>query len=222
MNKVALNFRNIFFKITFLISTLNVLLLFSACRENSLDPPYIQTVSGREFSDSGAIWLTHEHVLVDFIGADSISDDRWDRKKVIGEVLPYLEDLNSHDVVYFVDATPAYLGRDAGLLVELSELTGLRIITNTGLYGARGNKFVPDYALSMSPVDLSDMWIAEFRKGIGGGAVKPGFIKISVDASDTLHPVHLKLVSAAALTLSCTDTVCVDLSLDLLYDHLVI
>ena len=29
-------------------------------------------------------------------------------------------------------------------------------------------------------------------------------------------------VSAAALTLACTDTVCQELSLDLLYDHLVI
>ena len=29
-------------------------------------------------------------------------------------------------------------------------------------------------------------------------------------------------VSAAALTLACTDTVCTDLSLELLYDHLVI
>ena len=162
--------------------------------------PVIQDVNGPHALIPNQVWLSHEHILVDFIGADSIQPDAWNRDSIINVVLPYLEDLKKFNVRYFVDATPNYLGRDARLLKKLSDRTGLRIITNTGLYGARDNKYIPDYAWGMKAAELAQMWISEYQNGIDKTSIRPGFIKISVDNSDPLHPLHQKLVKAAAIT----------------------
>lgn len=146
------------------------------------------------------IWLSHEHILVDFIGAKKIQPANWDHDAIMAAVLPYLEVLKDHRVTYFVDATPNYLGRDVVLLEKIATKTGLKILTNTGLYGAQKNKFLPDYVKESSAEDLAKMWTKEFTHGIDGTSIKPGFIKISIDNSKSLSPSHQKLVEAAALT----------------------
>ena len=161
---------------------------------------YIQHVHGSSSVDTSKIWLSHEHVLVDFIGADSIRPKSWSHHSIMTEVLPYLKDLANYKVNYFVDATPAYLGRDVLLLEKLATKTGLKIITNTGLYGARDNKFLPKYVEEITADGLANKWINEFEKGIDGTTIKPGFIKIGVDTTDPLDILHQKLVKAAALT----------------------
>lgn len=50
----------------------------------------IITVTGRISSEQLGLTLIHEHLLVDFIGADKISSDRWSRVEVTREVLPFL------------------------------------------------------------------------------------------------------------------------------------
>jgi len=159
----------------------------------------IQDINGLHQVAPHQIWLTHEHILVDFIGADSIKATRWNDDSVIKEMLPYLEELKKYKVNYFVDATPIFLGRDVKLLEELNKKTGIRIITNTGLYGARNDKFIPKYAKEASAENLAEMWIEEFRNGIDGTSIKPGFIKIGIDNADTLSIMHQKLVKAAAI-----------------------
>ena len=162
--------------------------------------PLIQGVKGSYVSIPDKVWLSHEHILVDFIGADSIQPDTWDHDAIIKEVMPYFEELKEFDVDYFVDATPAYLGRDVLLLEKIADKTGINILTNTGLYGARNNQFIPQYALKMTAEDLAEMWIDEYMNGIDNTSIKPGFVKISVDNSDPLHTMHQKLVKAAAHT----------------------
>ncbi len=148
----------------------------------------------------GDVWLSHEHILVDFIGADSIDLKRWNHNDVINSTLNYLEEIRSHNVKYFVDATPAYLGRDVLLLEKIAKRTGLTIVTNTGFYGAVNNKYIPAFAFEKTPEELAAMWIDEYKNGIEGTSIKPGFIKISVDAADTLEDMDQKLVKAAAIT----------------------
>jgi len=160
----------------------------------------IQDVIGTHRLASKQIWLSHEHILVDFIGADSIQPNSWNHDTIIKEVMPYLEELKEFNVNYFVDATPDYLGRDVLLLEKIANKTGIRIITNTGLYGARNNKFIPEYAQEMTAEDLARMWINEYKNGIDGTSIRPGFIKIGIDDSESLHAMHQKLVKASALT----------------------
>lgn len=159
----------------------------------------IMTVNGPVPVDQMGICLTHEHILVDFIGADSVSDSRWDRTKVINKALPYLRRIRELGCRTFIECTPAFLGRDPVILKSLADSTGLHILTNTGFYGAHDNKFIPAFAFSESPEQLSGRWVNEWEQGIGNTGIKPGFIKIAVN-SDSLSEFHKKLVTAAALT----------------------
>ncbi len=160
----------------------------------------IMTVTGEQKISPVMTWLTHEHLLVDFIGAGRISTDDYDRNDVLQTMLPYFYDLRKFRVRYFVDATPQYLGRNAELLRTFSTSTAVSIITNTGLYGAQQNKFIPREAFDKSAKELATEWTNEFKNGIGDTGIKPGFIKIGIDPGANLHPMHQKLVEAAALT----------------------
>jgi phosphotriesterase-related protein len=166
----------------------------------SVNGPIKQTQLGKT--------LIHEHFLVDFIGADKISNRRWDRHDVVKKVLPYLREVKQYGVKTIFDCTPAYLGRDIQLLRMLSDKSGLQIVTNTGYYGAVDNKYLPRHAFTETAEQLAERWIEEFEKGIEGTNVKPGFIKISVN-SGSLSELHKKLVRAAALTHLATGlTIC--------------
>ena len=175
-----------------------VLLAFSQCKTNP-EKNIVMTVNGPISSEKLGTWLTHEHILVDFIGADSISNDRWEKPEVIEKAFPYLQQIKDLGCQTFVECTPDFLGRDPLLLKSLSDSTGLNIITNTGLYGARNNKFVPGYAFEETAEQLAKRWIAESEMGIDGTGIKPGFIKIGVD-NGNLPEMHKKLIAAAAIT----------------------
>lgn len=162
--------------------------------------PEILTVLGPIPASQIGTTLAHEHILVDFIGADSTGYHRWVKEEVIEKALPFLERLQGEGCRTFMECTPAYLGRDPELLRILAEKTGLNLITNTGFYGARNNKFVPSRAFRMSPEELAAEWTDEFNNGIEGTGIRPGFIKMAVDRNDSLGPMHEKLIRAAALT----------------------
>jgi phosphotriesterase-related protein len=173
------------------------LILLSQCI--SKKDGIIMTVKGPIPVAKMGVTLEHEHILVDFIGADSISEQRWDKSKVAEIALPYLKQIKELGCQTLIECTPAYLGRDPLLLKSISELSGINILTNTGYYGALDNKYLPKHAFTESADQLSSRWIYEFDNGINKTGVKPGFIKISV-GSGNLSELHRKLVSAAART----------------------
>jgi len=160
---------------------------------------FINTVNGRMPVTSLGISLIHEHFLVDFIGADKTNEKRWSKDEVIKKVLPYLLEVKKIGVKTIFDCTPAFLGRDVLLQKRLSDESGLQVITNTGYYGAVQNKYLPQWAFTEGKEQLAKRWISEFENGIDGTAIKPGFIKIGVDAPH-LSALHRKLVKAAAIT----------------------
>lgn len=143
--------------------------------------------------------LIHEHILVDFIGAKEYSMDRWNDDSVVAKVLPYLKEIQEAGCNTIIDCTPNYLGRDVSLLKRLSELSGLNIITNTGYYGGSDNKYLASHAFTETPQQLSDRWLREWKDGIDGTGIRPGFMKISVNPGK-LSEVSAKLVRAAAIT----------------------
>jgi phosphotriesterase-related protein len=137
--------------------------------------------------------------MVDFIGADKVSRDRYDPEQVFTTALPHLKRVAELGCRTFVDCTPAWLGRDVSVLHRLSAATGLNIITNTGYYGARKHAFIPAHAFKESAAQLAGRWTLEFERGIDGSRIKPGVIKIGVDTGP-LSEINAKLVAAAALT----------------------
>lgn len=162
-------------------------------------PGQIMTVLGPLPSDRLGRTLMHEHVLVDFIGADKIQPGRYDPDEVFGKVLPYLKELKTAGCQTLVECTPAFLGRDPELLQRLSRASGLHLVTNTGIYGAAGDKFIPKFAYTESAEVLSRRWIREAEDGIPPSGVQPGFMKIGVDPGP-LSDIDAKLVRAAGLT----------------------
>jgi len=142
--------------------------------------------------------LVHEHVLVDFAGAERVSRSRYDAGEAFRVILPHLQDLHKRGCRTLLECTPAYLGRDPLLLRRLSEASGLHIVTNTGYYGAASDSAVPKHAYAESARQLAARWTAEFRAGIEGTGIRPGFVKIGVEPG-RLSDIDRKLVEAAAL-----------------------
>lgn len=164
----------------------------------------ILTVRGPIRADSLGMALPHEHVICDFIGADQTNPERWNQDEVVGRMLPYLKALKDTGVSTFFDCTPAFIGRDPVILKRLSQATNLNIVTNTGFYGGANDKYVPQEAYEMSTEAMANHWIEEFENGIDGTGIRPGFVKIGVDAiadnAATLSEIDAKIVRAAAQT----------------------
>ena len=161
--------------------------------------PRIMTVTGPIHPGRLGVTLPHEHVLVDFVGADQVSKDRYDADEAFRVAPPHLRRVRQLGCRSLVECTPAFLGRDPALLKRLSEASGLQIITNTGYYSAVDGKFLPAHAYSETAEQLAQRWLGEWRDGIDGTGIRPGFLKISVDKAP-LKDYNRKIVAAAALT----------------------
>jgi phosphotriesterase-related protein len=154
----------------------------------------IITVQGPIAPHEFGMALPHEHVMVDFAGAEKTSRHRWDLDEVCRVMLPYLEAARQQGWTGFVDCTPAYIGRDPEVLRRLSEAADLHIVTNTGYYK---EPFLPPHAFTDSIDALADRWVREFEVGIEATGIRPGFIKIAVNPGP-LIPIQQKIVCAAA------------------------
>jgi phosphotriesterase-related protein len=171
-----------------------LMIFLSACKTK--EDGIIMTVKGPVSASQMGVTLIHEHVLVDFIGADSTTDARWDKLKVTERALPFLKQIKN---LGCITCTPEYIGRDPLLLKILSDSSGLNILTNTGYYGAANDKYIPRHAYTETADQLAARWIMEWNNGIAGTGIRPGFIKIGV-ANTGLSDLHKKLVIAAART----------------------
>jgi len=141
--------------------------------------------------------LVHEHILVDFIGADKASRSRYDLAEVVRAAQPKLEALKPFGCRRLLEATPNFMGRDPRLLQRLETATGIEIWTNTGIYGAAHRRGVPAVVREISALALAKQWIAEWNSGVEG--MKPRFIKTAVNGFP-LEPLDRKLVEASAIT----------------------
>ncbi len=156
----------------------------------------VQTVLGPIDAVDLGLTLIHEHVMVDFVGADQTGPHRWDQDEVVRTMQPHLNAIAAQGVTCLVECTPNYLGRDPVLLQRLGRATGLHIVTNTGLYK---EPYLPAWAFELEPAALAERWIAEWEQGIDETGVRPGFIKIAVNPGPLL-PIQQTVVRAAAIT----------------------
>lgn len=161
---------------------------------NQPDKPYVNTVTGPLACEEMGFTLPHEHVIVDWHGADGKSKERYDPDEVFRIMLPYLQEIKQLGVQTFVGCTPLYLGRDVKLLQRLSRATGLNIITNTGLYERTR---APQFAFEASAESLAEMFTKEILEDIEGTGIKAGFIKIGVSNEGPMILYDRKIVTAA-------------------------
>jgi predicted metal-dependent phosphotriesterase family hydrolase len=162
---------------------------------------YIQTVRGPIKPSQLGMALIHEHIMVDFIGADKINKNRYEPNEVFEVMSPYLKEIKDLGVTGFVECTPMFIARDAELMERFSKALDMHIVTNTGMYK---EPYVPKYAFEKTEDELAKMWISEIEQGIEGTQIKAGFIKIAVNPGN-LIPIQQKIVRAAARTSKATD-----------------
>ncbi len=160
--------------------------------------PGRQAMTVRGAVDGGdlGLMLPHEHVMSLF-GADAAERPVYDEDKLFGTVIPYLKNLYALGCRSIADCTTAWFGRAPALLKRISEQTGLHILTNTGYYAAAGGRYLPEHARRETAGELAARWLREWREGIEGTGIRPGFVKLGFDAGP-LSDLGRKLVAAAA------------------------
>ncbi len=160
----------------------------------------VMTVRGPIDARELGFTLSHEHALVSFQPYQELtrSPVPYARDEVVDVVLPHLTRARALGCRAFVDATPQFLGRDATLLRTLSEKSGLHVITPTGNYAARNHQHLPPHAFADAPTAVAQRWIDEWRNGIDGTGVRPGFIKLGFNGG-RLSDAEQRLIRAAAI-----------------------
>jgi phosphotriesterase-related protein len=164
----------------------------------SCQPTYLQTVTGAISKKEMNYALIHEHATTNFIGANSVILPS-EKKPAITTILPHLQTVKAAGVTTLFECTPSFIGKDVVLLQELSKQSGIHIITNTGLYAAVRQKYLPPYAYSENYKALAQRWIDDFKNGIDGTGIKPGFIKLGVNEGP-IDSIETKLLLAAMET----------------------
>lgn len=184
------------------VAAVITILILSGCTHTP--PPdtggTILTVNGEVPATQMGLTLIHEHVFLDWTGADSLQPEKWNTREAFEVILPHLRELSEHKVLTLFECTPDYLGRNPLLLRQLADSAHLNLVTNTGYYGAANDKYLPAHSIAETPDQLAQRWIREFENGIGNTDIRPGFIKIGVDSDSILSVQDEKLVRAAART----------------------
>lgn len=169
------------------------------CSLTVLSAQKIQTIRSSIPPAKMGLTLIHEHVFLDWSGAEKTKPESWNNDSAVAVILPYLRAVQKYGVKTILECTPNYIGRNPKLLARLADSTGLQFLSNTGYYGARGDHHVPASAYSETVEQIAERWLDEFKNGIDGTSIRPGFIKIGVDGDSTLSEIDAKIVRAAAL-----------------------
>ena len=85
-----------------------------------------------------------------------------------------------------VDWAPADLGRDMGLMVELSRASGWDIVACTGIFGAWG---YPAYWEAQSTEAIEDFFTREIEEGAVDEGVRCGIIKVGTRLQPHERPI---------------------------------
>lgn len=170
------------------------------CSLTVLNAQKIQTIRGSISPAKMGLTLIHEHVFLDWSGAEKTRPESWNNDSAVAVILPYLRAVQQYGVKTILECTPKYIGRNPKLLARLADSTGLQFLSNTGYYGARWDNHIPTSAYTETVEQIANRWLDEFKNGIDGTSIRPGFIKIGVDGDSTLSEIDAKIVQAAALT----------------------
>ena len=134
----------------------------------------IQTVTGAiNKTDFGAV-LMHEHISCKSLSFDAAFGEKWLNKNYLKNLASNTLKLTKqkYNMGIFVDATPIDLGRDAILLKEVSEVSGVKIVASTEFYYLQSIE-----TLNNTADEIAEWPINECKNGILGTDIKPGILK---------------------------------------------
>ncbi len=177
-----------------------ILIAASGCQPSDSDKDIlmIKTVNGPVEAGEIGFTLSHEHLMSNF-GLPIEETDDYDEEALYSQVMPYANQIKELGVETLFDYTTAYFGRRVDILQKIADSTSIRIVTNTGIYGAADNRYIPEYAYGETPEELAARWIDEFENGIDGTEIRPGFMKLAIDSGEPSE-IDQKLFEAGVIT----------------------
>src|SRR5437764_4288816 len=92
---------------------------------------------------------------------------------------------------------PIDLGRDAELLAEISDKSGMHIVCATGFYHEHDGAGIPYYWRQRWPEEIAELFLHEITSGIGTTGIRPGVIMIATGDPVSRHAQ--KVLQGAAL-----------------------
>ncbi len=162
----------------------------------------VNTVTGAIPADQLGRTLMHEHLFLAFPGAEFDPLAVFDRAAFIDEAVRRLVRLREHHGVRsFVDPCPIELGRDAAMMREISEKSGMHIICTTGFYfEAMG---LPSYWRVRTVEEIAELYVREITHGIGATGIRAGAIKVATGAPE-ITALEKKFLAAACIAQKAT------------------
>ena len=154
--------------------------------------PTVNTVLGPVETAALGFTLTHEHVGTNAAGLRHTYPEFIDRVGILEQSVAAMQEAHKEGVRTIVEVTTFDLGRDIGMIQEVSRLSGVQIIAATGNHLA-----VPRPFGEVSPDVLALLYRREIEEGIEGTGIKAGIIKVASDRGGITPPQEVVLRAAA-------------------------
>jgi phosphotriesterase-related protein len=162
----------------------------------------VNTVLGPKKPEELGKTLVHEHVLIGYPGW--FMDARMPpfiRAEALDRAVDAFQQLKAYGVQTVVDPCPMDLGRDVTFNAEVSQRSGINLVSTTGAYfEAEGIPFTLNH---FEVQEIADIYQKEIEDGIGGSGIKPGLLKIAT-GDGRVTDYERKCVTAAARAAKAT------------------
>jgi len=153
----------------------------------------VQSVTGWVPDTGLGFTLVHEHVAASSAGIlRSWPGLSGGRENLMATAVAALADAKTAGVRTIVDCTTFDLGRDGGLLAEVSRASGVAIIACSGVW-----LDPPVTVRARTAAQLADWFIHDLLEGVDGTSVRAGVIKIATE--EAIGPGEAKIIQAAGI-----------------------
>lgn len=156
----------------------------------------VNTTTGQvKASDLGRT-LIHEHVLIGFPGwFMDARQPAFKRKEAVQRVVDAFQQLHAHGVRTVIDPCPMDLGRDVEMCAEVSQKTGINLISATGAYVK--SMGIPYTLQALSEDAIVEGFCKEIEVGVADTGIRCGVIKIAT-GEGKVSDYERKILKAAA------------------------
>jgi phosphotriesterase-related protein len=153
----------------------------------------VQAVTGLVTPSALGSTLVHEHIVCAAAGAvRGVATLSGGYDAIVERGVAALVQVKADGVDAIVDATPFDLGRDIGLLEEVSRRSGVTVIAATG-HWLLPTEFMANRTIS----ELADQYIADLAHGADGTPFRCGVIKVA--SEEEITPFDARVLEAAAI-----------------------
>jgi phosphotriesterase-related protein len=136
--------------------------------------------------------LSHEHVGTNAAGLRHTYPEIIDRAGIIEQSVAALQEARDEGLRTIIDVSTFDLGRDIGMIQEVSRASGVQMIAATGNHLA-----VPRPFSELSPDVIAPLYVREIEDGIEDTGIKAGVIKVASDRGGITEPQETVLRAAA-------------------------